>query len=56
MNKFSEIRKIKILGNPINKDKSSLHPNSLVLATNNNNYNIVPSQFYINDKHSIEML
>jgi hypothetical protein len=56
MNKFSEIRKIKILGNPINKDKSSLHPNSLVLATNNNNYNIVPSQFYINDKHNIEML
>jgi len=56
MNKFSEIRKIKILGNPINKNKSSLHPNSLVLATNNNNYNIVPSQFYINDKENIEML
>lgn len=56
MNKFSEIRKIKILGNPINKDKSSLHPNSLILATNNNNYNIVPSQFYINEKHNIEML
>jgi len=50
MNKFSEVRKIKVLGNPINKNNSSLHPNTLMLIGNNENYTIIPSQFYITDK------
>jgi hypothetical protein len=56
MNKFSEKRKIKVLGNPINKNNSSLHPNSLTLSYNNEEYDIVPSQFYINGKNSMEMV
>ena len=50
MNKFSEIRKIKVLGNPINKNNSSLHPNTLIIIGNKEEYKIIPSQFYINTK------
>jgi len=57
MNKFSEIRKIKVLGNPVNKDKSSLHPNTLTIIGNNEEYKIVPSQFYItNNKIFVETI
>jgi hypothetical protein len=49
MNKFSELRKIKLVGNPFNKNETVIHPITLQTATNNNNYKVYPSQFFITD-------
>ena len=49
MNKFSELRKIKSIGKPMNKNETVIHPLTLQTATNNANYKIYPSQFFIND-------
>jgi len=49
MNKFSELRKIKPIGNPFNKNETVIHPITLQTATNNNNFKVYPSQFFIND-------
>ena len=49
MNKFSELRKIKPLGKPMNKNETVIHPITLQTATNIYNYKLYPSQFFIND-------
>ena len=56
MKKFSDIRKIKVLSNPIGKNKFSVHPITLTLVENNQDYKIVNSQFFINDKQNISYL
>jgi hypothetical protein len=49
MKRFSETRKIKVLSNPLNKNQSNIHPITLDLITNENDYKIIPSQFFIKD-------
>jgi hypothetical protein len=49
MKKFSDIRKLKSLTNPIKEGKSAIHPITLDLIINDNDYKIVPTQFFIND-------
>jgi hypothetical protein len=56
MKKFSDIRKIKVLSNPIGKNKFSVHPITLTLIENNQDYKIVNSQFFIDDKQNISYL
>jgi hypothetical protein len=48
MKKFSDIRKIKMIGNPINKNKDSIHPITLELASNTKDIEIIPTQFFLN--------
>jgi hypothetical protein len=47
MKRFSEVRKIKIVSNPLNKNQTNIHPITLDLITNENDYKIIPSQFFI---------
>lgn len=47
MSKFSELRKIKPLGNPLNKNETSYHPITLQIVTNEKDYKFFPSQFFI---------
>lgn len=54
MKKFSDIRKIKTLTNPINKGESSIHPITLELVVNDNNYKIIPTQFFINETNQLD--
>jgi hypothetical protein len=49
MNKFSELRKIKPVGKPFDKNETIIHPITLQTATNSNNYKVYPSQFFITD-------
>ena len=49
MNKFSELRKIKPVGNTFNTNETVIHPITLQLAKNINNYKVYPSQFFITD-------
>ena len=49
MKKFSDIRKLKSLTNPIKEGQSAIHPITLDLIINDNDYKIVPTQFFIND-------
>jgi len=47
MNKFSELRKIKPVGNPLNKNETVIHPLTLQIQKNNQEYKVYPSQFFI---------
>ena len=50
MEKFSDKRKIKIFGDIIEKGKFGILPTTL-LRFKNDNLNIYPTQFFINDQH-----
>jgi len=53
-NKFSDVRKIKVIGDIIKENNTILMPNTLELASNNSNTNIYPTQFFL-DKTDLAM-
>ena len=54
MNKFSELRKIKPVGNPIKKNETVIHPLTLQTQRNNQEYKVYPSQFFIENNKIIK--
>ena len=54
MKKISDLRKIRRLSNPINQGESTIHPITLELIVNDNNYKIVPTQFFINETNQLD--
>lgn len=52
--KFSDFRKIKVIGDIIKENNAILMPNTLELASNNSNTNIYPTQFFL-DKSELAM-
>ena len=56
MKRFSDIRKIKVLSNPLKKDNNYIHPNSLDIIKNNSDEKIILSQFFLdNEKKNLDM-
>ena len=51
MKRFSDVRKIKIFGDVIEKDKVGFLPNNLILNRNTENYNLYPTQFFLNNSN-----
>jgi hypothetical protein len=49
MKKFSDYRKIKATSLSINPNDTIIHPNTLKIYRNDNNFNVVASQFFIQD-------
>ena len=49
MKRFSDVRKIKIIGNTIKKNEVVLEPNTLFLIKNNENYSMNSTQFFIDN-------
>jgi hypothetical protein len=55
MKRFSDVRKIKIFGDIIEKEKTGFMPNTLLLNRNTENNNFYPTQFFLNDSKLSEI-
>ena len=55
MKRFSDVRKIKIFGDIVEKEKTGFMPNTLLLNRNTENTSFYPTQFFLNDSKLSEI-